>query len=182
MCVSGNPGERHLRILNRNLVFIFVADSLLGLNTAMAAILTRGGFNAFEMAFWPALLALFLLQMAGYLAGERIRPSRWLLWSALACGVLGLTLPNLLFYRAASEVPVGVLSLCISTIPALKAVMAYFLRIDGLSMKRIIAICMGFLAIIILIAPALRGRLIPFIMSIWAWRCLFYFSKRCHSS
>ena len=159
--MSGNPDERHLRILDRNLVFIFVAGSLWGLNTAMAAIATRGGFTVFEVAFWQALLALFLLQMAGYLAGERIRPSRRLLWSALACGVLGLTLPNLLFYRAASEVPVGVLSLCIATIPAFTAVMAYFLSIDGLSMKRIMAICVGFLAIIILTAPGFEGQTDP---------------------
>ncbi len=40
--------------------------------------------------------------------------------------------------------------------------MAYFLSIDGLSMKRIMAICVGFLAIIILIAPGFEGQTDPF--------------------
>ena len=39
--------------------------------------------------------------------------------------------------------------------------MAYFLRLDGLSMKRIIAIFVGFLAIIILTAPGFEGQTDP---------------------
>lgn len=146
---------------HRNLLFILIAGSLWGLNTSMVAVASRGGFTSFEVAFYQALLAFFLLQVAGYMMGERIKLSWGLAWSALACGILGLTLPNLLFYAAASEVPASVLSLCISTIPVFTGIMAYFLGIDTLSPRRIIAIGVGFLAILILIAPGFEGRSVP---------------------
>ena len=148
-------------MVNKNLLFIFIAGSLWGLNTSMAALATRGGFTSFEVAFYQALLALFLLQMAGYMMGERITFSRRLVWSALGCGILGLTLPNLLFYTAALKVPAGVLSLCIASIPAFTGIMAYSLGIETLSPRRITAIGVGFLAILILIAPGFGGQSVP---------------------
>ena len=146
---------------NRNLFFIFIAGSLWGLNTSLAALATKGGYSSFEIAFYQAVLAFVLLQMAGYLMGERVKFSKGLLWSALACGALGLTLPNVLFYSAASEVPAGILSLCIATIPAFTGVIAYFLGIDTLSPRRVIAIGVGILAILILILPGFEGPSIP---------------------
>lgn len=90
--------------------------------------------------------------------GERITMSWKLLWSALICGVLGLTLPNILFYKASSEVPVGVLSLCIATIPAFTGLMAYAFKIDNLSPRRVTAIAVGFLAIFVLAIPGFEGQ------------------------
>lgn len=146
---------------NRNLIFIVIAGSLWGLNTSMAALATGGGFSAFEVAFYQALFAFVLLQIAGHMLGERIKSSWALAWSALACGIFGLTLPNVLFYEAASKVPVAVLSLCIATIPVFTGIMAYVLRIDTLSTRRIIAMLMGFIAIVILIVPGSTGGVVP---------------------
>jgi drug/metabolite transporter (DMT)-like permease len=68
-------------------------------------------------------------------------------------GLLGLVIPTMLFYAAASHVAAGVLSITVALVPILTFVASVAFRVEKFDYSRLIGVGLGVLAVILLVAP-----------------------------
>jgi len=66
---------------------------------------------------------------------------------------LGVILPNLFSYWAASQLPAGIMAIVIASVPMFTLVIAITASIEPLVPYRVLGICLGCAAIILLVAP-----------------------------
>src|SRR5262245_34913477 len=90
-----------------------------GLTFSLGRIAAIGGAHAFGITFWQAAIAGALLLTFSLVLRRAIPLSRQLLLLYVAAGLLGMVVPNVIYYWAAAHVPAGILSITLATAPLL---------------------------------------------------------------
>ncbi|MCF6766880.1 DMT family transporter [Thiotrichales bacterium 19S11-10] len=69
----------------------------------------------------------------------------------IACGILGIVIPNTIMYFSAAHIPSGILTVLINTVPIITFPLAILFAIDQFSLKRFLVVLLGFLGIVLTI-------------------------------
>jgi drug/metabolite transporter (DMT)-like permease len=67
--------------------------------------------------------------------------------------LIGITVPNLLYYNAAPHLSAGILSITVSTVPLFTYAMMLVLRFESVVARRLSGIVLGMIAILLLVIP-----------------------------
>ena len=134
--------------------FLLLATGVIwGLTFALGRFAASGQGHPIGLAFWQALGSGLMLMTFCLLRGRWLKPDRKKLKHACVIAILGPGVPAVLYFYAASRVPSGVLAVTIALVPMLTYAMSWMLNIDRLHLGRCCGVLMGFVAIILLVAP-----------------------------
>ena len=124
-----------------------------GCSISLARIAMAEGAHPFGVSLWTSVLgAGFLI---AYSAARRrpisVKPN--VLWLYVVCGLLGVVIPGILFYYAASRLPAGVLSITVTVGPILTFLFSAFCGLERFASLRVLGVVFGALAVVLLVAP-----------------------------
>lgn len=108
----------------------------------------------------PAGVTLIETMIAGsvtlgvcLLSGRRVPVSRRALGYYIACGVFGWSLPGVLNYTALSQLPVGIVSILVATVPMLTMALGWALGREKVGGMRVLGILLGAGAVAMIALP-----------------------------
>src|SRR5262245_31265561 len=101
-----------------------------GLSFSLARIAAVGGIHPFGISFWESALAGGLLTIGVIGMGMRYGGSRQALLMYVATGVLGMIIPSVGFFYAASHISAGLLSISSAAVPILTFLVSAVIGID----------------------------------------------------
>ncbi len=153
MTRTGLEDDRQLPGRAMPFVWLLLMGVMWGASVSLAKIATQGGAHPLGLTLWQGIGGgTFLLALCW---GRRRRlpldPTHLKFY--LVCGLLGVSIPGTLLFYAAPQLPAGIISIVIATVPLFTYALAYLFRADSLSSRRILGIAVGLLAILLLIAP-----------------------------
>ena len=67
----------------------------------------------------------------------------------IACGILGIALPNTVMYFCAAHIPSGILTVLINTVPILIFPLALLFALEHFDLKRFLSVILGFIGILL---------------------------------
>lgn len=124
-----------------------------GLSFSLGRIAATAGIHPFSITFWEALGAGAALILVCLLRGRPFPFSRELALFYLACGAIGMVVPNAVYFYAAAHVPAGILSISLAVVPLITFGVSAALRLERLALGRIVGVCLGIVAIVLLVGP-----------------------------
>lgn len=124
-----------------------------GATFSLAKIATDGGAHPIGLAFLQAVGGALLFSAACLMLRKPLPVSPSHLMFYVVCGLLGSGVPGVLFFYAARHVPAGILAITIALVPLMTYGLSWLLRIDPLSLRRIVGILCGFAAMALIVAP-----------------------------
>lgn len=133
--------------------FLIVAAGLLwGITFSFALIATADGTHPMVLTSWQVLLTTFLfiiICLVSKVPMFRIRN----LQAYVLIAILGIVVPDLLYYFAAPHLKAGILSITISTVPLFTFAIMWAMRYEPIILKRVLGIMLGMIAILLLVLP-----------------------------
>ena len=133
-------------------LLIFTAGVLWGATFSLALIATSEGTHPLTLTTWQAILTVIIagaICLFGRVPAFRLRH----LDKYLIIGLLGVVLPNTLYYHAAPHLSAGILSITVSTVPLFTYLLMWILRYESLVIRRAFGIALGMSAILLLVLP-----------------------------
>lgn len=137
----------------RGWVILLIMGMAWGLSFSLARVAASAGIHPFSITFWEALGAGGTLILVCLVRRRPIPLSRDLLLLYLVAGALGMVVPNAIFFYAAAHVPAGILSISLAVIPLITFVASAALRLERFAPGRAAGVCIGILAILLLVGP-----------------------------
>lgn len=124
-----------------------------GLTQPLTKITVTGGYDPLGMIFWQMLVGTLLLGAWRWRTLGRlpVTPPTLAFWLMIA--TLGTLIPNSASYRAAFDLPAGVMSIVISTIPLIAFPIALALGNDRFSWRRMGGLTLGLAAVALIALP-----------------------------
>lgn len=124
-----------------------------GATQPLAKIAVSEGYRQFGLIFWQLALSALLIGAGSAVLRRRLRFDlhHWRLYLVIA--LIGTLIPNSASYTAAVHLPAGVLSILIALVPMYSLPMAVLLRQDRASPARLAGLGLGFLGVVLLMAP-----------------------------
>ena len=116
-------------------------------------IAVENGGHPFGTAFWQALISAFLLYIYITFKHGNLGLKKSHLKLIILLGFFGSAMPSVLLYWSAQKISAGILSITVSFIPLLTYVLAFVLKIETFSYRRILGVVLGALALNLLIVP-----------------------------
>ena len=167
--------SRALRI--RYTIWLIVVGAIWGFSFTLSVIATSKGAHSFTVTFWQAVVATVSLLTIGYLSGERLVWTRQLLYLVCVVGVIGVSIPNIIYYTAAPLVSAGVLSLSTAVIHITTLLLSVPLGLDRFSFSKIIGLVLGIVGVLMIVVPngSLEDRSDVF------WVLVALFSSACYA-
>jgi drug/metabolite transporter (DMT)-like permease len=134
-------------------LILILMGAVWGLSCSLARLATTRGAHPIGLVFWECWIGGSLL--LAFLAWRRIRvPATARLVSLhLITGIVGLAIPGAAFFYAAAQVPAGVLSITIGTVPLITFVASALLGLEKFQVVRLIGVALGLIAIVLLVGP-----------------------------
>jgi len=133
-------------------LLILGAGTIWGGIFTLVLIATAGGAHPLGLSAWQVVLtAMFFLAacLLGRVSLFRLKNLRHYLVLAL----VGITVPNLLYYYAAPDLSAGILAITISSVPLFTYAIMLVLRFESLVTRRLGGILLGMIAILLLVIP-----------------------------
>ncbi len=124
-----------------------------GLTFSLAKIVAGAGAHPFGITFWQALLGAAVLLAFNAKRRRRISAKPEFIRLYLICGLLGMVIPGILFFYAASRVSAGVLSITIIVVPLLTFLLSAFAGLERFALGRVTGVVCGAVAVVLLVAP-----------------------------
>ncbi len=124
-----------------------------GLTQPLAKIAVSEGYQPLGLIFWQMAIGAAFLFVLRLLAGKSVALPRDKLRFFLLIAALGTLIPNSFSYRAAAELPSGVMSIVISLVPIAAFPIALLLRVDAFSWPRLAGLLAGLGGVVILSEP-----------------------------
>ena len=124
-----------------------------GYSISLGKMAMAGGAHPFGVTLWTSVLG------AGFLitySAVRHRPISFkpdVLWLYVVCGLLGVVIPGILFFYAASRLPAGVLSITVTVGPILTFLFSALCGLERFASLRVLGVVFGTLAVVLLVAP-----------------------------
>lgn len=147
-----------------------------GLVQPLAVIAVSDGHKPYGLIFWQLGIAVALLVPAVALRGGGLPLHRRALALYAAVATVGTLVPAGTGYRAAADLPAGILSLLLSLIPLLAFPVALVLGLDRFSALRLFGLVLGFCGVLLLVLPeaALPDRAMLAVLPIALVAPIFY--------
>lgn len=134
-------------------ILVLLCGIIWGMTFSLARIAASTGAHPIGLAFWQALGGGAALVLYCLLRGHRPRLGRADLKHACVIALCGTSIPATLYFYAAPKLPAGVLAITVALVPLLTYALSLVLRIDHFGRWRFAGILMGFVAIVLLVAP-----------------------------
>jgi drug/metabolite transporter (DMT)-like permease len=131
---------------------ILGAGIIWGATFSLALIATAEGAHPLGLSAWQVVLT------ATFFAAVRLF-SRFTLFDIrhlrhyLVLALVGITVPNLLYYYAAPHLSAGILAITISTVPLFTYAIMLLLRFESMVARRLSGVLLGMIAIMLLVLP-----------------------------
>jgi len=135
------------------LSLLLVLGTIRGGATSVAKYVSIHGVPPLGYAFWQSsLAAILLLTLRHRKVFEFTRTmGQWRLY--LVCGLLGMALPNVVFFYVARHIPAGYLAVILTTVPLLTYTFALSLGMERPDWARALGIVLGFSGAVLIAAP-----------------------------
>jgi len=124
-----------------------------GITQPLTKIVVSEGYEPLGLIFWQLALGAAFMFVARLATGKSIALPPRLLWFFLLIAALGTVLPNSFSYRAAAELPAGVMSLVISLVAMFAFPVALLLGVDRFSWLRLGGLVLGLGGVFLLAEP-----------------------------
>ena len=133
-------------------VFILIAGILWGGTFSLALIATADGTHPLILTTWQvSVTAVVFIVICLY---KKILVFQFKhLGKYFIIGVIGIIIPDILYYNAAPHLSAGILSVTVSTVPLFTYFFMWVFRFEPLVMKRAFGIVLGMTAILLLVLP-----------------------------
>ncbi len=141
------PGTRW-----RAVVALLVIGAAWGATIPMTKLAVSTGYRPFGLIFWQLAMATMLL--GGWLVWRGRLPSLARAWPLfLMVALLGTLVPNSFSYRAAAELPAGVMAIVIAMVPMFALPVALFLGLERPRLMRFLGVALGAVAVVMIVGP-----------------------------
>ena len=124
-----------------------------GSTQSLGKMAVSGGYEHFGLIFWQLVICVVVLGGVNLLRRKSFAVDRAGLRFALLIAVIGTIIPNSTFYMSVAQLPGGVMSILISTIPLLSFPMALALGTDRFSLTRLLGLCCGLAGVALIALP-----------------------------
>jgi drug/metabolite transporter (DMT)-like permease len=124
-----------------------------GLTIPLTKLAVSEGYQEFGLIFWQQMICVGILGLVVCLRRQRLPFGRVHLKVYTIIAIFGTVLPNTASYTAAVHLPAGVLSILISTVPMFAFPIALLFGIERFSWRRVAGLCLGLVAILLLVGP-----------------------------
>lgn len=132
---------------------LVVLGSGWGVTQSLTKIAVSTGHQQFGLIFWQVVIGAFIMGTICAFRGIGLPLNARALRLYLVIAMVGTILPDMLIYQAAVFLPAGILSLVLSMIPLFAFPIAMALGTDTFSWKRLLGLCFGLLAVLLLTVP-----------------------------
>jgi len=131
---------------------IISAGVLWGGTFSLALIATADGTHPVMLTSCQVIItAIFFYGVCRFSRVQAFRLRRIPIYILLA--LLGIVLPDLLYYFAAPHLNAGILSITVSTVPLFTYAIMWAMRFEAMILKRVFGILLGMIAILLLVLP-----------------------------
>jgi len=133
-------------------MLILGAGAIWGATFSLALIATARGAHPLGLSAWQVVLtaafflAVCLLSRVSLFDIKHLR-------HYLVLAVVGISVPNLLYYYAAPHLSAGILAITVSTVPLFTYAIMLVLRFESVIARRLAGIVLGMIAILLLVIP-----------------------------
>lgn len=131
---------------------ILAAGAIWGLVFSLTLIATAQGAHPLGLSAWQVVLTAAFFLVVCLASGITLFSFANLRHYAVLA-VLGITVPNLLYYNAAPHLSAGILSITVSTVPLFTYAIMLLLSFESLIARRLSGIVLGMIAILLLVIP-----------------------------
>ena len=136
------------------LVLLTLLGFIWGSGYTLAKYAMLNGVPPLGYAFWQALGPALLLTITCFATNSNslLKINYWPYF--LVCGLIGIAIPNTNMYFIAKHIPAGLLAVLVNTVPLLVYPLALIARQERFDYWRVLAIVVGMLGILLIIAPS----------------------------
>jgi len=133
-------------------MLILGAGAIWGATFSLALIATARGAHPLGLSAWQVVLtaafflAVCLLTRVSLFDIKHLR-------HYLVLALVGISVPNLLYYYAAPHLSAGILAITVSTVPLFTYAIMLVLRFESVIARRLAGIVLGMIAILLLVIP-----------------------------
>ncbi|WP_422064104.1 DMT family transporter [Shimia sp.] len=124
-----------------------------GLTQPLAKIAVSSGHQSLGLVFWQLVIGAVFLFALRVVAGKSVALPMDRLWFFMLIAALGTVVPNSFSYRAAAELPSGVMSIVISLVPMMSFPIALVMGVDRFDWSRLVGLTIGLMGVVILSEP-----------------------------
>ena len=124
-----------------------------GATQLFSKIVTNAGHHPLGIAVTATVVGAAILTAALAVMRKPLPLGRRYLVFYAVCGLLGTALPNTVGYAGMTRLPVGIMSIVISTVPMMTFLMALAFRMDRPDPMRIAGLGCGTAAVLLLVVP-----------------------------
>ncbi len=133
-------------------LLILAAGAIWGATFSLALIATARDAHPLGLSAWQVVLtAVFFLAVC--LLGRVRLFDRKHLRHYLVLALVGISVPNLLYFYAAPHLSAGILAITVSTVPLFTYAIMLLLRFESVIARRLAGIVLGMIAILLLVIP-----------------------------
>jgi drug/metabolite transporter (DMT)-like permease len=152
--VSGRAASRP--VAPHHLAALLVMGSIWGLQFAMLKLAAQGGYSELTALTVALSLIAVVFVAAMALRGAFFLPSRPMVFFLIFTALLGYVLPMAVVLFAAPHIPAGVMALVASFTPLVTVTLAFLLKSEAVSGRRLLAVGLSAVSVILLLLPELR--------------------------
>lgn len=134
-------------------LMVLFLGTVWGITFSLARLATEAGAHPLGLAFWQAAGGGLVLLAWCLMRGLRPLFTTSMLLPYFIIGLTGTALPGTILFYAAPHVPAGVLAITVAMVPMLTYAATWLLKIDELSIRRILGVALGFVAILLVMLP-----------------------------
>jgi drug/metabolite transporter (DMT)-like permease len=130
-----------------------------GATIPLAKVAVSSGHSPLGITFWEQVIVTvvmgFVLVSRSIIFRRRLRVplDRISIVYYIAIAALGAVLPNLFSYWAMSQLPAGIMAIIVASVPMFALAIAIAMSIESFVPYRILGVCLGCAAVILLVAP-----------------------------
>jgi drug/metabolite transporter (DMT)-like permease len=124
-----------------------------GFTVVLAKVIVSGGAHPFGVALWTSMLGAGLLLAMSAARRRRVSLKRNVAWLYVVCGLLGVVIPAISIYFAASRLSAGVLAITVTTGPILTFLFLALFGLERIASVRALGVLFGVLAVALLVLP-----------------------------
>jgi drug/metabolite transporter (DMT)-like permease len=132
---------------------LLVAGVGWGFSFSLAKMAATGGAHPFGITFWQCTVGAVLMIAFTMPRRRAVAIKRELIWLCVACGLLGLVIPNIAFYYAASRVSAGVLAISVAIVPILTYAISAAYGLEKIVPAKVLGVILGAISVVLLVAP-----------------------------
>ncbi len=131
---------------------IIAAGLIWGLVFSLALIATAQGAHPLGLSAWQVVLTAAFFLVVCLISRTRLFNFKNLR-HYIVLALIGITVPNLLYYNAAPHLSAGILSITVSTVPLFTYAIMLVLCFESVVARRLFGIVLGLIAILLLVIP-----------------------------